>query len=516
MTSKTLTDTPGITSKIRHWFLYIQEGLAGAVICAGLLGILAWQRGWFGGHVSEEASSAVQMAETALSNSVHISPEKIKAASLEIVRVKRQPLRDHRIVPGHLGYDTSKQLTLTAPVDVVVKKVLVDPGQTLKAGDPLVVLASQEVGLARDEVLKREADLSLAKTEHRWAEEIANNVEALLTRLRSQPPLEEIEKEFSEKPLAIYRERLVGEYSRLLFAERVLNGTDDLATQGALSKRVIEERRSNREVAKARFSGACETARFESRREHEKQHALEEQAERLLAISRDNLSVLLGPQGDLLVSVGDSPPPAEVPNNVHTERKLAEFVLKAPFDSRVEERHAVLAGRVLAGGSLFMLADISTLWVEAEIHERDWKVLEHLNQGPIPIRIPALGDQQFMTRIRYVGANVSTQSHSVPLVTEIDNQNALLKPGMFVWVEVPLEATHSALTVPGEAVMRHDQKAFVFVPVGTDEFQRVDVKVGLESTHGTEILEGLKESHTVVAKGAFFLKSELLLEQEAD
>jgi cobalt-zinc-cadmium efflux system membrane fusion protein len=72
------------------------------------------------------------------------------------------------------------------------------------------------------------------------------------------------------------------------------------------------------------------------------------------------------------------------------------------------------------------------------------------------------------------------------------------------------------LTVPAAAVMRHERRAFVFVPAGSDRYRRVDVEVGAEVGGSVEVKSGLTAGEQVVADGAFLLKSELLLEPDED
>jgi len=62
--------------------------------------------------------------------------------------------------------------------------------------------------------------------------------------------------------------------------------------------------------------------------------------------------------------------------------------------------------------------------------------------------------------------------------------------------------------------MRHENQPFVFVPDGERRFRRVDVRLGIETSNQIEILAGLAAGDTVVDQGAFYLKSELLLERE--
>jgi multidrug efflux pump subunit AcrA (membrane-fusion protein) len=87
---------------------------------------------------------------------------------------------------------------------------------------------------------------------------------------------------------------------------------------------------------------------------------------------------------------------------------------------------------------------------------------------------------------------------------------------MFVWVDLPQGALREAVAVPAEAVMRHEAKAFVFVPEGDGRFRRRDVQTGIETDTLIEITRGLTEGEEVVSRGAFLLKSRLLLEKEAE
>jgi RND family efflux transporter MFP subunit len=191
--------------------------------------------------------------------------------------------------------------------------------------------------------------------------------------------------------------------------------------------------------------------------------------------------------------------------------------LLAPLAGRVEERLAVAAARVQAGQTLFVVADTRTMWVSAEIHERDWSALELVREGDtLPVQLPALAGEPAQATVRFIGSQITPEKRAVPLVLELENRHGRLKPGMFAWVQVPLAAPREALVVPAAAIQRHENQAMVFRPVGPRTFRRVDVEVGMEAGDWVEIRQGLTEGETVVARGAFFLKSELLLEREAE
>jgi multidrug efflux pump subunit AcrA (membrane-fusion protein) len=118
--------------------------------------------------------------------------------------------------------------------------------------------------------------------------------------------------------------------------------------------------------------------------------------------------------------------------------------------------------------------------------------------------------------VKFTEGVVSTETRAVTLVGELDNRERLYRPGMFVWVSVAVTLPRRVLAAPASAVMRHELGAFVFVAEGADTFRRANVTLGLETPEYVEITSGLQEGQSVVDQGAFYLKSELLLEHEAE
>jgi RND family efflux transporter MFP subunit len=200
-----------------------------------------------------------------------------------------------------------------------------------------------------------------------------------------------------------------------------------------------------------------------------------------------------------------------------TDREhLSELKLLAPIAGRIEERQAVASGRVTSGDPLFTVADMSTMWVSAEIHERDWRALDFLHPGDeLKVRVPAL-DALLKAKVLFIGAQLAADTRSVPLVAELADADRRLRPGMFVWAVIPIDQPRQALVVPSGAIMRHEDQPFVFVPAGERTFRRVDVQAGIEANDQVEIVSGLAAGDEVVSRGAFFLKSELLLEREEE
>ena len=433
-----------------------------------------------------------------------------QAAEIGLATADIRPLRELLTVPGRIDYDARYRLDYASPVDGIVSRVLVKVRQRVSKGDALAELSSPDVGMARDEVRRREDNRLIEKKAADWATTIADNVESLLDTLVGHPPLAAIEKQFQDRVLGAYREKILGAYSRLIYVEKVSVGTKSLAEGGVLSGRIIEERASNLEVANANFIAACEESRFLTRQDRDRARAALEQANRLVQISRENLRTLVGsrleadPAGE---EAGESP---------GDSTSLSSLVLRTPFDGVVEDVFIARGERARVGDRLFVVADTSVLWVRAQIHERQWTAVEVSAGQSLRVVVPGADVHQTTAVVNHVGATVEADSRSVALVAELTNNDAHYKPGMFVWVDLPQGDLREVLAVPTSAVMRHEGKSFVFVPDGAERFRRVGVTTGIESGDFVEVTRGLTVGQQVVSRGAFVLKSELLLEKETE
>jgi cobalt-zinc-cadmium efflux system membrane fusion protein len=495
------------------------RSLTGAAFLAA--GALAWW--WLSTHhfagVDDQAHQPRPAADSgggpASDAIVTLQAGNAGAAEITLTPVEVRKIREHITVPGRIDYDARYRLDYASPVNGIVSRVFVQVRQKVHKADSLAEVSSPDVGMARDEVRKREADREIEHKAAEWATTIADNVAALLEVLPAHPPLETIEQQFKGRVLGGYREKIIGAYSRLLFVEKVNASTRQLGEGGVLSGRIIEERTSNLEVAQASFTAACEEARFLTRQDHDRAIAALAQAERLVQISKEHLRTLVGSKLDADVGgKGAADGVVDVEGEKSEPGALSTLVLRTPFDGLVEDVFVARGERVQAGDRLFVVADTGTLWVRAQIHERQWTMVEVEEGQEVKVNVPGSAEHNTTARINHVGATVEAESRSVPLVAELENDDAHYKPGMFVWVDLPQGQSRDVPTVPAAAVMRHEGQAFVFVPEGEGRYRRVNVETGAEADDRLEVKSGLDVGQQVVANGAFTLKSELLLEDE--
>lgn len=469
---------------------------------SGLAVLLLLLGGFWGSHYlapghSEGETHDGSEVSTESPMVVTLPAEKAAHADIRVAPVERMELQETKTVAAKIDYDATRHLSVTAPVECVIQKWLVKPGQIVSASDPLAVLSGGEVALARTEIKKCEADLRIAQMNYDWSKETQNNLKQLLASLKASPSVDKIAAQFDSKRLGEHRDHLLSTYTKYVLANSVAERSRPLGDQGIIAGSTAEARSSQRDVAATAFKTACEQSEFEGRQELAKSEAELQLARQNLAVAQDRLRLLLGP----LAQQARSGEPGS-------------FELRAPFAGRIEAVHNAPATRLAVGEPILSLADTSKLWVSAFVHQHDWNALQVASTETVKVTFPALPNETFVATVSFVGPEVSAKTRSISLVAELDNADGRFRPGMFAWVALPMESKRTGIVVPTSAIQRHESTAFVFVKDQENQFRRIDVKVGIETPEYVEITQGLSVGEMVVAQGAFFLKSELLLEQE--
>ena len=183
------------------------------------------------------------------------------------------------------------------------------------------------------------------------------------------------------------------------------------------------------------------------------------------------------------------------------------FSLRSPIDGTVIDRK-VVPGQVTDPTSvLFKIADISSLWVNANAYERD--ALRIREGAEARVTFPALPGQTLVGKVVLIGGQVDPSSRTLPLRVAVANPNGVLRPGMAAKVLLPVDSgAQPVVAVPATALQRVADRWCVFIPHGEGEFHIREVGRGRDLGGEVEILSGLKAGETVVVEGAFLLKAE--------
>lgn len=193
---------------------------------------------------------------------------------------------------------------------------------------------------------------------------------------------------------------------------------------------------------------------------------------------------------------------AEVLRSGHVPRTVP---IRALTSGVVTIKHVVRGQRIEAGASLFTIADLREVWVEAAIRESDAGALRVGMSASITT--PSLTGDTIRGRIALLDPLMDSTSRSLRARIVVANSALKLRPGMSasVVLHVPSRAV---LAVPTSAVVRTGTRALVFVDMGGGQLMAHDVTLGQTVGDATEVLGGVSEGQRVVTSAQFLLESE--------
>ena len=189
------------------------------------------------------------------------------------------------------------------------------------------------------------------------------------------------------------------------------------------------------------------------------------------------------------------------------QRAVATGVVtfRSPLGGVLVEKTAVKGMRVMAGQTLFRVADVSTVWVEADVYERD---LASLRVGQTAeVTLDAYPGESFAGRASYIYPALNEATRAARVRFALANQGGRLRPGMYANLEIA-GANREGITVPVNAVLDSGTEQTVFVAQGEGRFSPRTVRVGFRGRDRLEILEGIAEGEQVAVGATFFLDSE--------
>ena len=196
-----------------------------------------------------------------------------------------------------------------------------------------------------------------------------------------------------------------------------------------------------------------------------------------------------------------------------TQQIHSEVPLFAPFAGRVIGRNITIGEVVETTQKLFVIADLSTVWVVGNVAEKDIPYVQSAASIPnqlVEVRLAAYPDDMVEGSINYVGDVLDPITRTMQLRLTLPNPLGRFKPEMFASIRVSSQATAAALTIPESAVQHDQEKTFVFVQSDDAAFEPRSIRVGNSNGTLVEVLDGLQEGEPVVTNGAFILKAELL------
>jgi RND family efflux transporter MFP subunit len=189
---------------------------------------------------------------------------------------------------------------------------------------------------------------------------------------------------------------------------------------------------------------------------------------------------------------------------------VSEVIVPVPIDGVVTGRSTNLGQVVGMGQELFVVTDLSEVWVIGDLYEQDFQTVRVGSEAVLTT--PAYPGLTLRGRVSYIDPRVDPQLRTAKVRVEVPNPDGRLRLGMYVTMSFTTRGGERVVVVPRAAVQTIGDRHVVFVPVKDEEgkFLQRTVRVGRLVGESYTILSGIKPGEVVATDGSFFLRAESL------
>jgi len=393
----------------------------------------------------------------------------VDAETAKRLGIKVEPVKRHRLdvgikTTGQIETLPSQKVEVTTPISgAKVVELLVEPGVSVKKGQPVAVLTSPDLVTLRvesqEKLAESRADLQQAQADLRLAQQNY------------------------EKYQQIAAAEIAEAQSQVAFSQEKYDKDKVLADNGALPRRNALESQTQLAQAKAELTKAS------SRRDVIDAENKLKRAQSAVEVANSRIQLSNAAYETRLQQLGNS------------ANAKGLVTVTAPISGKVADREVTLGQSFEdAGGKLMTIVNDSRVFSTANIYEKD---LDKVKIGQrVRVKVASLPNRTFTGQIARIGSLVQGETRVVPVQAELDNSSGQLKPGMFAELEVITNRTSTAmLAIPSSAVVEANGKKLVYVQNG-NAFQSADVTLGQTSGDLVEVKSGLFDGDLVVTQRA--------------
>ncbi len=197
---------------------------------------------------------------------------------------------------------------------------------------------------------------------------------------------------------------------------------------------------------------------------------------------------------------------SEIDNLIKTKKVKKYITLYAPFNGTVISKKVLQGDRIKAGSEIMKVANLTKLWLKADIYESDLDKIQLGNKAKIYFSYKP--GKVYTGKISFIYPTVDPVTRTVKVRIDLDNSNEELKPSMFANVEISGKEFKPTPVIPETAVIRSGKSAIAILSLGEGKFKPVEVTLGHYSNGFYQVLNGLKEKDVIVVSGQFMIDSE--------
>jgi Cu(I)/Ag(I) efflux system membrane fusion protein len=197
--------------------------------------------------------------------------------------------------------------------------------------------------------------------------------------------------------------------------------------------------------------------------------------------------------------------PADIERVERTGQVRKNLTLRSPINGVVIEKNVLSGQKIMAGQPLYKVADLSDVWLEGEVFERD---LPAVRIGTtIKAEFDALPGEVRAGRVSYLYPTLNPETRTARIRVTLRNPGMRLKPGMYGTIRID-GVSESGVSVPRSAVLSTGQRTMVFVRRADGMLQPREIKIGESTEERTRIISGVNVGETVVASATFLVDAE--------
>lgn len=420
------------------------------------------------GHGAEEFSGGGDASKA--------QPIEIDESTATQLGIKVEPVASRRLafgIPttGQIEALPNQKVEVTTPVTGTVVKLFVQPGTSVKAGQPVAILSSPELsGLRVDSLTKRaeaEGDVRKAQADLRRAQQNYGQQQKIAATDIQQAKI------------------------ALNFAQERYDKDNVLLAKKAIPRRQVLDSESKLAETKAAL------AKAESRLQVSQAAAELTSAQSDVQVAQSRIQLSNATYESRLKQLGSNANPD------------GTVTITAPIAGMIADREVSLGESASDPGKpLMTIVNNSSVLATANVYEKD---LEQIRIGqPVRVQVSSLPNGTFQGRITVLGSVVEGQSRVLPVKAELRNPAGLLKPGMFAKLEILTDRTSgTALAIPKDALVDANGKELAFVQKG-NAYQPVEVTLGRTAGDLVEVKSGLSNGDRVVTQGTTLLYAQSL------
>lgn len=426
-----------------------------------------------------------------LEGRAEFSPEAIQNAGLVFKKAGPGKLVTNIRLPGEVGLNEEKVVHIVPRVDGVVKKVFKDLGDHVSRGEIIAILESRELAEVKIDYLTRIKQTDMARADLDRETQVFENTQSMLDLLEQDLDQEEIYLKLKSLVIGKSRELLIPASAKLRLAKSIHIREKGLLEKGISSESEYLMALEDYKSAEARYIALREKISYDgewSLREKKKnleidQLNLQTANQKLLALGLTPDEVDLLPEQD--------------------EQHFTQYELRATLNGTVIQKHLTTGEAVKKDDDIFLLADLSEVWVNFAIPEKELKKIR-LGQKVLFKD----GPRTLKAKLSYLSSIIDEKTRTVTGRVVIPNKKGDFRPGGYVTVELVLGERKVPVVVEPDAIQSFRDWSVVYVKYGS-QLEARPLELGENDGNSVQVLQGLKSGEEYVAVNSYAVKAEI-------